>query len=271
LYVPNDAGGNVTVLSGTCHKVGTVLLPRGNGPGSAAFDPADDSMYVTDSVLNHVYVIHGLKLVKTISSPELKGPYFALWDPGDSLMLIDNDAFSTTGTVVGLYGYTVIGPVAVGSTPRGMCYDPYFATVLVMNFGSNNITILNALTPLSAPVATVVANETPSSCAFDPALSRDYVAMAGFTGAGNVTIMNGYGAVYAVLTVGFSPFRVAWDQADLRIFVADQAGNLSVLNGLSIAKTITLPYGEVGGLVYDDFTDQMYETSFANDAVYIVS
>ncbi|MFI5417782.1 MAG: YncE family protein [Candidatus Lutacidiplasmatales archaeon] len=265
VYVPNYGSANITVLSGTCTLVGTITLPSGSQPVSAAFDPADNEMYVTDLNLNVVYVISGTTVVSTITNTAFAALESIIWDPGDNLMLI-TDAYADA--VFAISGTAVIGNVSVGSSPFGICYDPYYNVIVVTNQLSYNITLLNAYSPLSAPVGNVLlGSTTPYGCAYDVADHSDYI----ITG-NNVTVMSGSGHILATIPVGKAPQGIAWDQAKLEIYVTNGiAGTISVISGTSVVKTIkgvaTLP----GGLAYDEVNDRMYVAAFSSGIVYIVA
>jgi DNA-binding beta-propeller fold protein YncE len=270
MYVPNNGGGNITVLNGTCHVVGTILLPTGNGPVAAAFDPATDKMYVTDDYLDQVYVILGMTVQHTIRSSLLNSPYDLLWDPGDGVMLVSNTGGDT---VVAIAGTSVLGAVTVGSDPHGMCYDPFFATVLVLNYGVGNVTILNALDPLATPLANVGISGSGNTCVFDPADEHDYIAVVGGltpSSPGNVTVMTGDGFVITTLTVGLSPNAIGWDQAKLVVYVADTTGTVSTISGYSVLKTTSVGAVNPYGIEYDAWNEKMYVASFTNDTLYVL-
>lgn len=265
IYVPNLGGASVTVLNDTCTLVGTVSLPTGAAPEAAAFDPANNEVYVTDDSLNHVYAIQGLKVLHTISNVLLTDPIDILWDPGDNLMLVTN---SYAGfDVVGIHGSSVAGAIAVGSDPEGMCFDPYFNHILVVNDGSSNVTVLNAYTPLSGPpVANINVGFDPTACAYDPADTEDYVVNFGDD---NVSVIYGTG-VYGSVNVGSLPRGIVWDQNDLRIYVANtNSGNISEISGFAVAKTLTTGIKSPEGLAYDEFNDKVYVASFSANKVYV--
>ncbi|MFI5417783.1 MAG: YncE family protein [Candidatus Lutacidiplasmatales archaeon] len=264
VYVPNSLSSNITVLSATCVKVGTITLPFGSIPYAAAFDPANNEMYVTDIGLPGVYAISGTTVVSTITSSSFVAPAQLVWDPGDNLMLV---ADSYANAVIAISGSTVIGSVAVGSYPYGICYDPYYNVIVVANQASTNVTLLNAYSPLASALANINVSYGPTGCAFDIANHEDYIL-----NGNQVTVMTGTGYVLANIPVGKYPKGIAWDQAKLAVYVTNgNAGTISVISGTSVVKTIkgvaTTPYG----LTYDEVNDRMYVAAFGSNVVYIVA
>jgi DNA-binding beta-propeller fold protein YncE len=265
VYVPNQASGNISVLSGTCTHVGTITLPLGASPISAAFNPSTNTMYVTDDGLNQVYVILGLTVLHTLTSSLITAPREIIYDPGDAMMLLTND-FSTY-SVVGIQGSSVVGMVGVGSYPQGLCYDPFYGTVLVVNYLSSNVSILNALTPLNGVIATVAVGFDPKACVYDPANQRDYVTNYGDN---NVSVLLGNGFSVGNVSVGSLPSGIGWDQATLQVWVANTGhGALSLIQGFSVVKTIFPGVPSPQGMAFDEYNNRMYVASYGGNSVYV--
>jgi YVTN family beta-propeller protein len=266
VYVPNYASGNITVLKRTCSIAGTIHLPTGASPVAVAFDPANNDVYVTDDSLNQVYVISGQTIVATISGTQLPSPWAITWDPGDSMILVSNDYGAYD--VVGIQGTTIVGTIGVGSFPTALCFDPFYNVVLVVNRFSDNVTLLNAYSPLSPVVGTVAVGSNPSSCAYDPADSEDYVVNYG---SNNVSVISGSGGVIGSVTVGSLPRGIAWDQATLQIMVGNtQKGGVSLISGTTFIGTVGAGAKNSEGLVYDWQNNYVYVTSYTgNDLVAI--
>ena len=265
VFVPNENSGNITVLNGTCHKVATITLPLGASPISAAFDPANDWMYVTDDGLNQVYAIAGITVKATITSPSIQAPRQIIWDPGDSMMLLTNDFGNFS--VVGIIGTSVVGQVGVGSSPQGLCYDPFWASIIVVNSLSSNVTILNAISPFSAPKANVAVGFDPQGCVFNPADNWDYVTNYGDN---NVSVITGSGGSVSAVPVGALPRGIGWDQATLQVFVVDTLhGYLTLIHGLVVAKSINAGISGGEGMVYNEANDEMYIAAFTTNNVYV--
>jgi DNA-binding beta-propeller fold protein YncE len=268
VYVPNLNSGNVTVLSGMCTLVGTIKLPSGAEPVAATFSPQNNKMYVTDDGLDQVYVISGLTITHTITSSDFTSPFEMVFDPGDSLMIVGNDG---SNDVVAIENLTVAGTITVGLFPEGMCYDPFINSIMVVNYGDENVTALNAFYPFGAQLGTSPAlggpGTDPEGCAFDYADDTDYVTNLG---GNNVTMMNGYGVVFGAVTVGALPRGIVWDQSNLEIYVADSySGHISVIKGDHQIRNLAAGINAPEGMAFDDANNFVYVASFTSDVVYI--
>jgi DNA-binding beta-propeller fold protein YncE len=265
IYVPNELSGNISVLSATCHRVGSVSLPSGAEPISAAFDPQDNEMYVTDDSLDQVYAISGLVVKTTITSTLFGGPREIIWDPGDSMLLLTNDFGSYS--VIGIQGNAVQGEIGVGSYPQGICYDPYENTVLVVNYMSANVSVLGAFLPLGTPVTTFAVGFDPQQCVFDVADNHDYITNLGDD---NLSVVYGNGAPVGSVAVGDLPTSIGWDQATLQVFVVDSLhGGISIVQGLSVVSTLHPGVKGGEGMAYDAGNNALYIASFSTDSVFV--
>jgi DNA-binding beta-propeller fold protein YncE len=261
MYVPNEFSGTVSVLRGNCTHIGTVKLHSSPAPWQAAFDPANNLMYVTDSNGTHVYVLSGLSVVATIGG--FFHPDGIVYDPGDQSIVVTNEE---TDNVSFVQGTAIISSFPVGCGPQGIAYNPYFGTLLVANICSSNVTVLNAIYP--AHITDVSVGNGPSQIVFDPADSLDYVTCFG---ADNVTVLDGMGGVVATFTGIIAPNAIAWSQSDLRVFVDADYNKIYEISGTSITKTFTAKKGSYlcYGMAYNDNDDEMYVSIEGNGAGYV--
>ncbi|HYA58238.1 MAG TPA: YncE family protein [Thermoplasmata archaeon] len=265
VYVPNAKSGNITVLSGTCKHVGSIKLPSGAYPVYAAFDPQNDRMYVSDYALNQVYEIRGTSVVYTFNQ-NFNGPMGEVWDPGNSAMLV---ASYNSNQVIAIQGinYTSIN---TGTGPSYLAYDPYFATVLVTNFFTDNVTIINALS--FRHVGDTPAGSGPMDIAFDPVNDYDYVTNEY---SGNVTVMWGDGTGVGSIGGFKTPAGVAFNQANLRMYVAEYSSKLGKVAQVTALKQVgsnnTVSGAQPLGLAFDEYNNYMYVTNFGGSTVYILT
>lgn len=259
LYVPETGAQQVQVFNAKNKLVGTVPLPSESFPGQAAFDSQNDLIYVTGESSNDVYAISGTTLVATISSPLLNGPYGITFDPGDSVMgVVDQDG----DNVSWILGTEVIANTPVGTEPSGIAYDPFYASILVTNQLSNNVTCINALY-LDAYASVTVGIE-PSGVAYDPYDDLDYVANFG---SANVSAV--YGDCYTVAgTISGldGPDGVGFDQATLQMFITNTGnGKVSVVDTYSVVQTdTTSSTADPVDATYDAYNDDVYVGAFGN-------
>jgi YVTN family beta-propeller protein len=255
IWVPNAYSGNISVLTGSCGLVANLALPAGSQPGAAGFDPINNRIYVTDNVLNQVYVFAGTTMLTKITDPSFADPSAILFDPGDAVMAVANSASDTVSL---LSGTGVLGVAHVGSFPDAFAYDPVQGRFLVANSGSSNVTSMLAVYPFtSGSYLSIPVGVTPTGIAFDYADAKDYVTNELFA---NVTVINGAGSQFGSITVGSEPEDAAWDQSELEVYVTNSGSNsVSVISGLSVARTITGPaHAQFTGVAYDDATTQVF-------------
>lgn len=270
MYVPNTGSGTITVLKGACTLVGTISLPTGAYPVMAAFDPGNNYIYVTDQHLSQVYEISGTTVLATITSALFFDPDGIAFDAGflgPPEMIVTNWASTT---IVGISGTTVSGTATVGAAPDYVSYDPSRGTLLVSNWNSANVTIVNASDPFSSAHINVAVGANPAEIAFDPSGAVNYVTN---WGSGTVTIVGGFGVIYGTITGLTRARAVGWSQSLLSIYVGSStAHKIWVISGSTITSTISTPAGSnFYGATYDQYNDDMYVSNFASNVVYYYS
>jgi DNA-binding beta-propeller fold protein YncE len=271
-YLTNGRDGYIQVLSldGTC-KVMATLFPSGaNGaspdPTAAAFNPVNNEVYVTDSG-GQVYVLSGIKLVKTIVSGDFDGPTGIAFDPGVGEIAVANSGGNTVTFINGTKVATTIG---VGVSPQSFAYDPSQGRFLVTNAGSNDVTSMDATNPTDAAddLAIPVGDE-PVGIAFDPSTSKDYIADSE---SDNVTVISSLGHQYGSVSMpgGEYPNQDVWDQSTLRVYVQESgAGNITEISGMKVTHTIDGPTGAgFTSVAYDDDIDKVLVAEYLSGSVY---
>jgi DNA-binding beta-propeller fold protein YncE len=274
LYFPNGFG-SVLVLQAPCTVVGTIQM-SGDHPTAAAFDPANNEMYVSDTTAGAVSVISGLHIRHTIVLPGelgLGAPMELLWDPAANMMLLSVfGGIPGDSSVVGITGTTVRGATSVGIAANGMAYDPYRNEVLVANLESNNVTGLSAAHPFTGPHLNIPVGGNPASIAYDPADHDDYVLDSG---SNNVSVINGAGKELGSIPIDTQSYGsystgIGWSQSQLAIYAVNGYSNtVSIVKQMKVVETvrgIDFPTG----VVYDDQTGRMYVTG-SYSVVYILS
>jgi DNA-binding beta-propeller fold protein YncE len=273
IYVPNSGitvPGSISVFNETCHLVKTISLPSNSEPFQAAFDPSNNYMYVTDDELNVVYVISGTKIIQTITG--FNGPEGITFDPlftetgsGGSMDVVD----SGDNLVVSIIGGGLQTLFSTGDEPYEIVFDGFCGCDVVTNSGSDTVTVY----VVTVGQFTMGVGMDPLGIACDLATGADFVANSG---SNNVTVLYAWADLYGASIPGFNqPDAVAWDQADLGIYVAN-AGNGKVFelggtNGQSIVKKYSTAAGSLPfGLAYDEFNGMMYVTGGLNNRLYVL-
>lgn len=285
MYIPNYAAaivnahgsgnGSVTVLRAPCTVVGTINLTAGARPGFAAFDPQNGRVYVTDSVLDQIYVLKGLSVVATLSGPWYSVPLQVAYDPSNGDILV---AEYTANNVTVINGTTVVGSFATGSGPSFIALDPSTNTILVTNQRVSTVTVVsNATHPIGAHETNVSVGNNPQSVAYDPLNHLDYVADQN---AARLTVMNGTGTVVSTINLTAcastclhpGPAGLAFSPTSGRMYVTMERGHgVWELVNTSVVKKVNLLNATAVSPVFDSSTGRMYIIAQGTDQAYVLS
>jgi DNA-binding beta-propeller fold protein YncE len=275
IYVPNIGSNNISVIRAPCLVVATIPLPGHSDPYSAVFDPANNYVYVSGYHSDRVYLISGTQLIHTIVNPAFCGPEFLGFDPVGEMVAVPNSCHDTVSFI---RGTDVVKSIAVGNEATSVAYDAYAATLLVTDFGSNNVTVLNA--DNLETIKVTPGFFCPIEVAFDAADHLDYVTNLCSLNK-PVTLLTSAGERVGTVAA-HGPFDVVWSQSARAMYVSvgmeGYPTGVDVISGHSIVKTISLPAnGPLGhptalwGEVYSEFNDKVYVTDLNNNILYVVS
>jgi YVTN family beta-propeller protein len=198
VYVRND----VWVVSGSTNQV-IATVNVGFGPSGAAYDSANNTVYVTNFGSSNVSVISGStnQVIATVDVGSL--PDAVAYDSADNTVYVAN-LFSNTVSVISGSTNKVIATVDVGSHPVGVAYDSANNTVYVANSGSNNVSLISGST--NQVIATVGVGSAPYRVAYDSADNTVYVTNYA---SGSVTI------IYPPGSQLFEPYRITFTESGL--------------------------------------------------------
>jgi DNA-binding beta-propeller fold protein YncE len=257
-YIPESGAPAIQVFSTKDKLVATIPTGVNTYPFAAAFDPGNNYVYVTnDENPGSVWAISGTAVVKNISSATLNKPLGIAYDPGDGVMAIADEGADAVAYIVGTE--VIAGVTNVGSDPFDVVYDPFWSTIDVTNLLSDNVSCINAVyldDAVSGPVGF-----DPAGIAFSPATNYVYVANVG---GSNLTVLGGAGSECG--SVGSvsgltDPYSVAFQGSTLDLFATNFDGKSVVAISSSGAIVKTYATGaEPNGLVYSDYTNDMYAT-----------
>lgn len=252
--VKTDSGksGNVLVINPVSNTVskeinigttvfGEVLVPDKN----QVFVAGEDNHVTvincsTDTIFRNI----------TMSSSYVSGDY----NPPSPFLLAYSAA---TGVVYAtMYGrgtvslispvnYSVFGNISVGSTPRGIVYDPVNYDLYVSN--SDTISVINTTSnTLVATIGNLGKYGEPAYFSFDPDTNQIYVDGQGY---GNVWAINGSdNKIVADLSVGLIPMGVTYIPSNKEVMlVNEEPGTVSIIKPtLSVMPVYPVPITEDG-------------------------
>ena len=195
-------------------------------------------------------------------------PYEMAYDPVNGLMYVSDHG----SNVVYLFNSasTIVDTLTVGTAPAGIAYDPINDEMMVANTGSNSVTFINAKT--NVVLGSVAVGAGPEGLAFDLYDLDVYVAN---TLGNSVSVINPFDHVVGSISTGkgSEPFGVAFNPLPLfagYIYTANMGGTLSVIRGLSLLTTLTLPCAAAN--IAEDFVNgEFYVADYGCSEVTIVA
>jgi len=156
---------------------------------------------------------------------------------------------------------SVTATVPVGSEPVCATYDSRDGYVYVVNFGSENVSVIKG----TSLVATIPVGALPECATYDADNGYVYVAN---TGSNSVSVINGSSAITS-LRVDYQPLSSVYDPLDGYLYVANLGtsndslngtGNITVIHGTSVVGAIAVSYPP-SQIVYDDSNGYVYALS----------
>jgi YVTN family beta-propeller protein len=175
-------------------------------------------------------------------------------------------------SVTPVAGATVLANIAIGRLnntapqPAWLAYDPADGDIYAPDFGSNNVTIIDAAT--NKVVASPKCGDDPIDALYDPNGSDVYVSDFGVTY--DLSVYSGTSYLGRIV-VGNSPFFELYDSANGLVYVSI-FGNASVavVSGLSLVTNIPVG-GNPLGMAYDPTNGDIYVANSRTNNVTVIS
>jgi YVTN family beta-propeller protein len=275
------AGGSLT-LSGTSSMELSprdflppliTSIPVGQGPGSAAFDPVNDFVYVANYDSDSVSVINGTTVVTTIL---LSGPPDGVAvdsSNGEVYVVIQSERIQPppAAYISIIQNSTVIASVSLGSFSDGFeAFDPTNGYLYVPQDGApeQGLNVVDVIDGASI-IARVPVGNVSAGIAFDSVNGYVYVANEA---SGNVSVINGTSTTGSIPAAGYN---VGFNPVNGDIYLTDN-DNLTVIHGMSIVASIILSTathssGLFEGLAFDSINGYGYVGNFAENEVSVVN
>lgn len=224
-----------------------------------------DELVVIDDSSNGV--------TSSFSTSSYGQPYASTQDSsGDTLFSVTGSSSTAHSYVIEMSGGSQVGSaIDIGAGTAGAIgFNPNNGDLYVYRLSSSTITYLHLSTPGSMGNITGVSGVSPDGFAYDPTNNEMYAAEG--TGGSTVYVISGSNALSSV-TVGTSPYALAWDKSAGEMAVTNQgSGSVSFLLPFtnSVARTVsagtspTLP-------LYDPVTGNLYVTDEGANNVLVVS
>lgn len=269
IYVANVLSDTVSVIQAPCKVIATISLgtPVNNAFNDAylAFDPVNDLIYVSDTAESSVVVINGTTTYATITdsfgsfhnatgiaADPVSGKVFVV-DYGSQISVIDG---TTVVNLISIDGATGGGTITYGA--GNMYVSGPFSVV-----NANEIFVIGT-SCLCVQGHLKVKGTATYGMAYDP--SNGYLYASDFK-KGLVQVFDAStDKLFASIPVRANgPLGIAFNPSNNEIYVAEfchaclQHSNVTVINGLSVVRTIPLRSGPFF-LAYSSVNQMMYVT-----------
>ena len=176
VFVANYGLDSVLVISDSNNSV-VATVPVGSYPFGLAYDPAKGEVFVANSNSNFTTVISDATNKAIVNVTVGEDPGDVAYDPSSGQVYVTNA--EGTSYVEGTYSGTsdgtvsiisdatdkVVGNVTVGIQPAGIAYDSGKNEVIVLNVGSDTLSVISEG---SAAASTTTTSKTSNSLAILP-------------------------------------------------------------------------------------------------------
>ena len=162
---------------------------------------------------------------------------------------------------------TIVGNVALGSSPVAVAIDPALNKVYFANSGSNTVTSVDEFTDTAIDIS---VGSSPIALAVNPTTGNVYVAN---TGAGTVSVIAGAThSVTATVSVGRSPVAIAANYVTNQIFVANRDDNtVTIIDGATNATSTVAVGTSPVALAVNPVDDMVYVANQSSNNVTILN
>jgi len=239
-YIPNDAGGNVSVINtATSAVVATIDLQNpGSNPNGVAVKPDGSRVYVSNAVSNSISVINTTTNSVIANIPVATGTGGLAVSPDGSKLYVANPGTSfepsSTLTVISTATNAIINTIIVGRQPIGVGVSQDGTRVYVSNYLDGTVSAINTAT--NTVIATITVGTYPNNLSVSPSGGRVYVSNYG---SGNVSVINtATEAVVATIRVSIEPEGITVSPDGNRVYVASQGNEAGLANGVSFVSVI---------------------------------
>lgn len=240
VFVANACSDNVTMVNAANDSVIDSGIPVGSYPMALAYDPLHDEVWVANGYSNNLTVLNG-----------------------------------STGAIVNA---SVPLPVVHGYNnssafqyPDALAFDPTSDRLFVADYGTSNVTVLNASSRQVVAVGIGVGSG-PEDLAYDPS---DGTVIVANSGSSTLSVLNAsnLSLVRNLRSVGIGPVALALDLPRNLVYVADAAGGtvaaMNLTTGTRYGSLIPVN-GDPQGVSYDPVADVVDVADFASGAISVL-
>lgn len=280
VYIADTDTDNITVLDPSTgafvanYPTGTTNFSA-TSPTGMALDSSNGDLYIANSGNSSVLVWDPRTLAPVATIPVANGTNTLAYDPRDGDLFVTAPAGVTVVSVINATTNRVVATVPVGVSPQAIAVDTHTGSVFVGNYGSSNVSVLNATSFAVNRTIPLAASDAPSAACFDP-VTNEILVTSGALGI--VTVLNAsIGAVVANITVAPALAHanldaIAFDSTNHAVYTADAVGR--VVNVLNVsARTVRTNIsvgGEPSGVAFDPVQNTLYSTNLLTENVSVI-
>ncbi|HEY4993218.1 MAG TPA: YncE family protein [Nakamurella sp.] len=236
------------------------VIPVNSRPLGIAVDPATDTVYAVNNPLGTLSVINGASNTVTavISLGSASFPQNVAVDPAtDTVYVTVSNPPSVA--VIDAATKTITGVIGVGMSPTGVAVDPLTDTVYVTSQSSSSIAVIDGSTGKVTGSIDLGAGNQSFLVALDPVTDVVYVTGHNNTTGDLVWVIDGdTSTVTRTVSLGFALWGVAVDPDTDKVYVADQASNIYVIDGTDNAVIHTIAGVASAGIAVDPVTNTIF-------------
>ncbi|HXQ94385.1 MAG TPA: hypothetical protein VN864_04360 [Thermoplasmata archaeon] len=267
-YLVEIAGSNNTVVGST--GFGAYL-------SNGVYDPNTGDLFVADASRSRLYAFDPANnsLVGSIGLPHENAYLYTQWWPaaaGPLEQIYVPTDYSGTLDIADPSNLTNATSVASLPSPAAMTYDGACGCDVVADSAGNGLYFVDPGT-LHIVGRSALAGD-PYGIAYDNASGDLWVTLGGFTGTAGVEVLNGTnGSEVALLSDGSTPWGIAYDPVDDRIYVADYFGDdIRVFDAANRTQVTVIPAGnQTTGIAYVPSDHSVYATNWNSHNLTVVN
>ena len=277
VYSVNFGSNDESVINPSSNNVVyTVWNNYLNSPTSAAFDPLNGFIYVTNGASNNVTIIQSSDN-KIIGYVDVGiDPVSAVYDPVNEHIYVANYASNNISIInnISIYKSIQLEGSSPGlgqqAHPIALAYDNLNEHVYVAdNSPKENITIISN-TSVYSHIDLGSKTHHPVAIVYDPSNNHIYVSYQKTVIVISNTTIYKSGTFNGNISVGNHPFSLTYDSMNSTILVSHYPGgskNITVISGVHTSGNFSLPSAGPYSTTFDEGNNYLYIANSPSDSI----
>jgi YVTN family beta-propeller protein len=283
IYVANSGSNTVTIINGGINTTASnITIATGLQPRVLTVNPVSNQIYVANHNDNTVTVIDGV-LNSTTTITVGTAPVSVAVNPTTNQIYVANHTSGAGGGTLSVIDGTVnttasivTVPFAVGAFPVSLAVNPVTNQVYAADQSSNDVTIFDGTTDLTATVTVGNSSQANgSSIAANPASNKIYVPNSF---SNTVTVIDGVtnGTTTISSLIGTTPNNAAVNVVTNKIYVTNLASaTVSVIDGSTdtVSDVVTVGFSSQRNrtsIAVNPVTNKIYATNSFSNTVTVI-